>query len=1451
MVDSPRAPAFAGQAYTGRRSWTPTFNSGVTQPGLASESSTVGAYVRQELGVVGSASRLYENSDLAITGNDPLFAGVARWAYGLSGSVAAMVGPKNQQEYAALIDESVDDVYSSVLVDLFGYTPVEGAYRGPVPPNIAEHKASEFLQRINAESTLEGRNAILFQIQQEARDREAISRAGIAKLLAVGLLALPFDESFWIDLYVTKGALKLNRVQQMARMHKIIGAAGLGAVGAGVSGGIREAVLFKGQYTRTAEEVLRNIKIEAAFGGIMGGAIGTMSTAYRAAVRARYGADTVHDAIVTATDSIAANLASNPRLAGRVTNLLDAFQADRNIDDAVLDSVLDDVLDGSGNQHIVELVGLRKGTWRNSLLNKFFFLTPNIRFASSRLTKPRELIDQLTNTGLAKEGGTGGTSLERLKILMEVQQDASRMEAVDIFRLAESEGSNIKDQVAFDRAVEMLYRRDPTGTFDVPDRIEYSDRGVSINVLELTEPINARGKKALKAATQKFQEEQKVYDLLAVQSGYVDANSMAKIRKFYRDTHGENFVHRIIDRDAVFADREAVHEAVMRGLADLHAKRGPELQAEITALRAEIDRVRLAESNGADSTQAASEIERLEIDVHNLEVDLQSMVPDATRASNIVGNWMASADGYIRPSMSTGERTVLIKDEFLEPWLIQSVEAQRSAFYSNTGLKGIAFQKLGSRESLKYVRRSIELHQKMDELDTKIAGAPDAATRDRYYNQLQEHLEEIDVITQSARLYNDMRLATTLDEATLGLSLNKVRTMERRLLNASRTGNRSEFNRAVAEFNTTSKEFVGTHALLGDPGTKASGKISEHKDIRIFRNRGDAYVGMDAEIRSALSEDPMVMDARGQVRAARVESLAERNRIQALEIGDNSDYRNFRMEASMEREVAAGGYKAKDTKELKRIINDLKVINERIMGVRGSDPSDPWKNLGPLFRNYNYMTSMGAVTLSSFPDVAMGVFTSGLGPYVSSLYRYGRHTVKRMVSSAEPDEKFFMMDMTHSLEANATGARIREIMQFKREGAQDYSRQKQTMGKRIYEASKSGSEAMTRYSLLGSWNGFWKAVNNGAAASRIGRIANKLGAGRNVSKSDRRFLDMLGLNEVDVKDMDVLYKTFGRTESTGLGAKFHYTMSQSWQGAVGNLNSTRVAQLKSRLNGSLSLNSDLSIVTPGAGSLPSMVDKSEGFSMIFQFKRFFFTATENVLLPMIQRGIGRGEGQALMAGAGLIFMGGLVTAAKSVLKGQDPFPHISLDAGIGEGFRRTRSTKQEYYNNVVSLMVNAVDRSGILGIMADPMNIASKAGYDPIQIISGGSDSLGRAKSKPILEMLGGPTAGKAQTMFEAAGSMIGLLTGVDKLTPAATKDFMALVPFQNLLPFTMVANTSFSLLEANDKAERQMRIAPDLGAKTAADFYYDQFRFIEHRLAPLLVETDYSNYSPRTAIVQ
>ena len=1146
-------------------------------------SSTWGAYARQELGLAGSALRFMDNPDLALTGNDSVFGGVARYAYGAAGALMSMAGMGDQQEMARFVDETVDEIYSSVLTEVFGYTPVRGTYDGPVPESLEESKAKEFLFRINSESTVEGREAMLRQVAQEESDREVLSRAGIAKLLGVGLLSLPFDESFWIDLYVTKGALKMSSVQRLARMHKIISTAGIGAIGAGVSGGIREAVLYKGQFSRTPDEVIRNIKMEAAFGGLMGAGIATMATSYRAATKARYGAETVQEAVVNAQEDLTRNLmrAENRDLQRRMGDLLNAFQAGRNVDEARLDSVIDRYLDGA-NQNVVELIGMRRGTWRNSLLNKFFFLTPNIRFATSSLTSPRQFIDQLTDTGLAKTGGNSGSSLERLGILMEGYQDMGRMEMGDIFRRAQADGANIRSEQAFDTAVEMMYRRDPTGVFDVPDRITFSDvqGGQTVNVMGIDDPLNTQARKSIQEAAKKFAEEQRVYDMLSVQSGQNNYHTMAGIRETYRDLHGENFVHRIIDRESVFSDRVGAKAAVLEGFRDLKAKLEPGLQDRINAAKEEASRLDAALAAGADPAQVGPLKRKARARQRVAEKELAALTPDDIRAENVVMEWMASPDGLVKPVVGEAQRSVLIKDQFIEPYLIKSVEAQRSAFFRNTGIRGVAFNKLASVESRQFVKRTNEINTESVELQKQLRNATSSAEMDTLQGRIISLAEEQDILTQTSRLSADVRLASRISDVELRTKLQEIRRLQEGLLTASRTGNDAAFGTLRGELNELSADFVRRNKI--NDASKSDGNISDHEKLKRFRSRGNSYSEVDDTVLGSLDLDPRVYDLDEMLEGIRGQGGAARDRLSRLEVGDNEARRNFRMEASMEREVAAGGYNKKNLKDFQRHIADLRVINERIFGVRGAEAGDMMGTLGPLMRNYNYMTSMGGVTLSSFPDIAMGVFTAGLGPYLSTTYKYARHVTKNMLAESPTDHKFFQYDVIHYLEANTQGARVRQLMAIDRTEVQAFSNREKSAREQLLNLSAQGAGAMTRYSLLGNWNGFWKAVNNGAAASRVGRIANKLGNGRRISKSDEGFLQRLKLDRQDVHDMDKLYKEFGESEGTGLGSTFYYSKTQQWTRGVGNLSASRVFELRSKLNASLSASADLSIITPGA-----------------------------------------------------------------------------------------------------------------------------------------------------------------------------------------------------------------------------------------------------------------------------
>ena len=73
-------------------------------------------------------------------------------------------------------------------------------------------------------------------------------------------------------------------------------------------------------------------------------------------------------------------------------------------------------------------------------------------------------------------------------------------------------------------------------------------------------------------------------------------------------------------------------------------------------------------------------------------------------------------------------------------------------------------------------------------------------------------------------------------------------------------------------------------------------------------------------------------------------------------------------------------------------------------------------------------------------------------------------------------------------------------------------------------------------------------------------------------------------------------------------------------------------------------------------------------------------------------------------------------------------------------------------------------------------------------------------------------------------------------------------VPWQNVLPFTLLVDTGLSMGEAamayNTRSPWQKNWTP-------ADFYWKKFKFIEHRLAPLLMDVDFTRYTPKTSIME
>ena len=1704
-----------------------------------------GSYVRQEVGAAGALNRLYHNPDILITGNEPLLTGVGRQVSNIAGVIAGNIMGSDPEAFSDMIDEEIRTGYQSLLVDYLGYTPVDGDYGGPVPLNMQDAMKDKFLRRINEQTTMEGRRAIELMAEQELVDREVMSRAAMHELLMVGFASLPFDESFWVDVYATKGALKAKAIQRLARSRKIIAAAALGTLGTSVSSGIREAVLYEGQLTRSYDEVINNIKIETAFGAILSTSIATLGSGYRAAVKARYGAETIEESLTLAQRNMAENLRDNPSLQRQVHALVDAMQAGEGaVSDARFNRVFDEVMDGTKNKRIVELIGLRQGTWGNRLLNKAFMLTPNMRAATSRFKSVRDIIDFYTDTAMAKTGTEGtGTSLERLKVLMEGQASATRLEYDDIINRSIEEGSNfsshklrgidhflteadaIKDD--FDMAIELLYRRN-TGdtTIEIPDIIEvvHPDSNQRTNIFDQQEPLNDKAKEMLRQGVEKFTREQRAHDLLAVETGQLGYTDMKEIRHKYLTLHGENFVHRIIDRSAVNENsglhvtsnevpvQQGAVKAVLDGYYDLFQKMEPELTAKIADAKSALEdlqdlkkmsksdeviaqprKIPLKVSRGVDGDYSyvtgnaskvdgpgksriefaldtgASEISlsrsslkklgytkekiqemhsagemrmanvlvasgemrpevvivipelkignltlkdievgsmagldfavegsdllgmtafkgyRFEMDtdagVLNLtpvtdpwtqdidrvsreafadlqetykqalkdaEEELESLRPNVQKARNVVQNYMESPDGTLRGSNAEDRRTVLISDKYLHDFLIHSAEAQRMSFYGHTAMRGAAMRRVGSSESNYFMDRSREIEREIEELleefdesqfinpafpdmageheafykiallsqeanllsnysaaiaDLRLANIPEDVLQETM-GQLRKDYTEAEVLLRDAPPLQDyieakrheakihgkiMVLQSNIQKvktekrvkfSTPGLQKEEMNRYRRKIKELRETENpsrdridefESEFNDAVTSLNTTADKIatyrisdvtkaagqMGQAARFKNASTRYNMPASEYaKQVRmaIYGTERAGKIDEGAFPLADVTKNMRNIQPRTQGIVLAQQTIKKlsgvRGKLNDIEVSSD---RNWRLEANMTREISAEAdnkKRKKLEKHMSNIIDDFSIINGRLFGTP-ANTGVLHEDLGPLLRRWNYTTSMGAVTLSSLPDMAMGILTAGMAPYVATTFRYAYHALRRRLSDLEPDDRYYMMDYANALEQHGTATRVSQLMYLNRpgeNGIQEYSRAQRDFRERaknfVESTSTQGADKMTKWNQLARWNGFWKAVNNGAAASRLGRVADKLVRGRKLSGSDEVFLKMLKLDVADVRDMKVLYDEFG--EQGGLRGRYYYARSQKWRGDVGNLSADRVGELKRKFNAALSLNSDMSILTPGAGNLPgwtddrgsSVIGKSGLGGLVSQFKRYWFIATENVMVPLVQRMASAHKRpddaiQAMMGATGLLMTGALVSGIKGALRGQNPYPAL-LDS--------ENASKEQMYDAYKQLMLEAVDRSGVLGIFTEPFLMYNADKLSRADMRGGGSGGIG-------IETILGPTGGKIKDLENFAADLYLLIRDGEPMMPSAVRSGRRLIPFQNLLPFTAVADTGFSYYEAHRKAQRMSVLHEK--SYNAADFYLDQFKYIEHRLAPSFLNVDYSNYRRQKYLVK
>lgn len=175
---------------------------------------------------------------------------------------------------------------------------------------------------------------------------------------------------------------------------------------------------------------------------------------------------------------------------------------------------------------------------------------------------------------------------------------------------------------------------------------------------------------------------------------------------------------------------------------------------------------------------------------------------------------------------------------------------------------------------------------------------------------------------------------------------------------------------------------------------------------------------------------------------------------------------------------------------------------------------------------------------------------------------------------------------------------------------------------------------------------------------------------------------------------------------------------------------------------------DQIIITPSKADRPLMASTELG-KTVTQFKSFAFAATNKILISGLQRH----DLAALNGSLLMIALGGLVYGAKQKTAGRE----VSTDPAV--------------------LLTEAIDRSGLMGILFDVNNITEKMtrGTVGVSALTGGP-MMSRYASRNVIGALLGPTVDTVEDVTKVTGA---LSTG--EISESDVRSMRKLVPGQNL----------------------------------------------------------------------
>ena len=1196
--------------------------------------------------------------------------------------------------------------------------------------------------------------AIKNRIDGEIKDRRILEGMGLAQALTVYLPAGFLSPENFLPLATASRAAGL--VGKAASRGVFHTAARVGTEGA-LTQALAEMALTQKQGFRTEEEAITNVVAAGLFASVLGGAAGGLGAGKRAATKKLLKAETFTDVVKNTNKHIADELAKPTSELGLA---LDNLNSSRGLvqpggtdvlpkggADDVFGSVLsldkDDPLRGaflraieSNNPNFAKLLGADNRLAR--LVMKMAFLNPAQRTARSQIKATRAASQALDRAFLTTEG-VQGPSVQALVNVNEAVMIRKRALANGIWEGVEkaAKKADLEEGEFLELAGKAVRRG---GVNDDPVFARIQDNP------QLVDAVNKR------AAA--YTEISEVLFRTADQVGALSRSDITPGRpESLLSILDSEYISRLVDQDVSRTRLPEFRDAVRRGLES----RRDELVPEFTKERDILAKQAAKAENPAHKAFLEGQVKELEEWLGKLDKDSFE-----NTAISVVDNYLSRNKQTVGGSpfqSALRERVLRIDERFLEPFLVNNV-ADIEARAVRTLLPDLTIADFFERSAGNQPRMAL-LKEKLDAIEQTVQSVTETgqATPD-LARKIVEDLQDLSDDAQAVVLGHTLRLLRNLEAAgvdNIGKTMDvideavKVRKRARKKMQAidrSRDDLRAEikaitregpeFKAAFADELTTMRNRMKAlteqrqlQRAIFDGATEPINKIAGDVQDQLHGNSTTIARGVELKFQDNLFKLPgadTAEEATQQLlslaRATHSQVTGARRYVYKLNVDPEH------LEAAIRREVEKGlpnadkpGKRAQIGKRMERDVVDVRTMHERIRNRHGVGATgDAFALTSKRIRDFNFMTKMGSVVFSSFPDMAMAVSTAGMGNYARSIARF----VKTELFADESARRTYGQELQRAIERFGIFKRHDKLYSL----GDDFLMGSQS---RVGKAFDKTTDAFASLTLMDRWNAAHKMIASQAIESRL---AKTVLAGDSASKADLALLDFFGVARRDIKT----FRSMLEKNSTDEGG-LRLTNIEEW--------SNRNARIK--WEAAVMDGVQKTIITPTAGDLPNFAGHPLG-KMLIQFRSFSFAASNKFLLPGLQRTFALGDPGPALAFVMASVIGTAVFAMNEMLKGKDP-------------------TEAD----VTDLVYEGVDRGGGLGILTE----ATSSG---LRLLNGlGVEGLGagpsRFRSRNAVDAVLGPTLGAAKNAVD----LLALPFREDFSQARDASNLRRMIPFQNL----------------------------------------------------------------------